>query len=68
MDLAIVNFLPIPALDGGHFMFLLIEKLRGRPLDEDAVNMVANIGFMLLIILMVLVVFNDIYALVTHKL
>ena len=68
MDLAIVNFLPIPALDGGHFMFLLIEKLRGKPLDEDAVNMVANIGFMLLIILMVLVVFNDIYALVTHKL
>ncbi len=34
MDLAIVNFLPIPALDGGHIMFLIIEKLRGKPLDE----------------------------------
>lgn len=68
MDLAIVNFLPIPALDGGHFLFLLIEKLRGRPLDEEALNMVGNIGFMLLIALMILVVFNDIYALITHKL
>ena len=67
MDLAIVNFLPIPALDGGHFLFLVIEKLRGRPLDEEKVNMVANIGFMFLIILMILVVFNDIYALITHK-
>ena len=35
LDLAIVNFLPIPALDGGHVMFLLIEKLRGKPLDEE---------------------------------
>lgn len=68
MDLAIVNFLPIPALDGGHFLFLIIEKLRGRPLDEETVNMVGNIGFSLLILLMVVVVFNDIYALVTHKL
>ncbi|MFR1671612.1 MAG: RIP metalloprotease RseP [Candidatus Gastranaerophilaceae bacterium] len=67
MDLAIVNFLPIPALDGGHFLFLIIEKLRGRPLDEDTVNLVGNIGFSLLIFLMVIVVFNDIYALVTHK-
>lgn len=67
MDLAIVNFLPIPALDGGHFLFLIIEKLRGRPLDEETVNLVGNIGFSLLIFLMVIVVFNDIYALVTHK-
>ena len=67
MDLAIVNFLPIPALDGGHFLFLIIEKLRCRPLDEETVNLVGNIGFSLLIFLMVIVVFNDIYALVTHK-
>lgn len=68
MDLAIVNFLPIPALDGGHFLFLIIEKLRRRPLDEETVNLVGNIGFSLLILLMVVVVFNDIYALITHKL
>ncbi len=68
MDLAIVNFLPIPALDGGHFLFLIIEKLRGRPIDEETVNLVGNIGFSLLILLMVVVVFNDIYALVKHQL
>jgi len=68
LDLAIVNFLPIPALDGGHVMFLLIEKLRGKPLDEETVNKIGTAGFMFLIALMILVVFNDIYALIMQKL
>ena len=68
LDLAIVNFLPIPALDGGHVLFLIIEKLRGRPLDEETVDKIGTAGFMILIALMVLVVFNDIYALITQKL
>lgn len=68
LDLAIVNFLPIPALDGGHVLFLLIEKLRGKPLDEETIDKIGTAGFMLLIALMVLVVFNDIYALLTQKL
>ena len=67
LDLALVNFLPIPALDGGHFMFLLIEQLRGKPVDEETINKVSSFFFLLLIIFMVLVVFNDIYALVKHK-
>ena len=67
LDLALVNFLPIPALDGGHFMFLLIEKLRGKPVDEETINKVSSFFFLLLIIFMILVVFNDIYALVSHK-
>lgn len=67
LDLALVNFLPIPALDGGHFMFLLIEQLRGKPLDEETINKVSSFFFLLLIIFMVLVVFNDIYALIIHK-
>ncbi len=67
LDLALVNFLPIPALDGGHFMFLIIEKLRGKPLDEETINKISSVFFLLLIIFMVLVVFNDIYALVKHK-
>ena len=67
MDLALVNFLPIPALDGGHFMFLLIEKLRGKPIDEETLNKVSSFFFILLIIFMVLVIFNDVYALVRHK-
>ncbi|MCM1010755.1 MAG: RIP metalloprotease RseP [Fusobacterium sp.] len=67
LDLAIVNFLPIPALDGGHVMFLIIEKLYGRPLDEEMVNSIATAGFMFLILLMVIVLYNDIVALAMHK-
>lgn len=67
MDLAIVNFLPIPALDGGHVMFLVIEKLRGKPLDEKIVDTIGNICFWLLIALMFFVIFNDIFGLITKK-
>jgi regulator of sigma E protease len=67
LNLALVNFLPIPALDGGHFMFLLIEKIRRKPLDEVTINKISSVFFLLLILLMVLVVFNDVYALIIHK-
>ena len=67
MNLAIINFLPFPALDGGHFMFMTIEHFRGKPIDEKIINAISNIGFALLIVLMVVVVFNDIFVLVTHK-
>lgn len=63
MDLAIVNFLPIPALDGGHIMFLFFEKLRGKPLEEKTINIIGNLFFWLLILLMTLVMFNDILML-----
>lgn len=68
MDLAIVNFLPIPALDGGHVLFLLIEKIRGRRVSDKVVEIIANVSFFILIGLMVFVIFNDIYALITQKL
>lgn len=67
LDLALVNFLPIPALDGGHFMFLIIEKLRGKPLDEETINKISSAFFLLLILFMIFIVFNDIYALIKHK-
>lgn len=67
MDLAIINFLPIPALDGGHIMFLIFEKFRGRPLDEKVVEKIGNAGFTFLIALMIFVIFNDIFALITKK-
>lgn len=68
IDLAIVNLLPIPALDGGHIMFLFIEKLRGRPVEEKTQEMFARYGFMFLIGLMMIIIFNDIFALVTDRL
>ena len=66
MNLAILNLLPIPALDGGHLMFLIIEKIIGKPLDDKIVNTISNVFFFLLIILMVFIVFNDI-VLIMHK-
>ena len=67
LNLAIMNILPIPALDGGHLLFLFIEKVRGKALDEKSIEKIANVGFYLLIILMVVIVFNDIIGLVTNK-
>lgn len=68
MDLAIVNFLPIPALDGGQLLFLIIEKIAGRKVGSKVMETIATISFFLLIALMIIVVFNDIWALVTQKL
>ncbi len=67
IDLAIINLLPIPALDGGHLMFLGLEKLLGREIDEKITEGIGRFFFLLLILLMVYVIFNDIFALVTHK-
>ena len=67
LDLAIVNFLPIPALDGGHVLFLLIEKIRGRRLDDKVVDKIGTACFMFLILLMIFVLFNDIFALITKQ-
>lgn len=64
MNLAILNILPIPALDGGHLMFLLIEKIIGKPLDEKIIEKISSIFFSLLIVLMLFVVFNDITLLI----
>jgi len=67
LNLAIINLLPIPALDGGHLLFLIIEKLCGRKLSEDKIEKISNIFFFLLLALMVLILFNDVYALVIKK-
>lgn len=67
LNLAYLNLLPIPALDGGHVIFLIIEKIMGRPLNEKTTEIIANIFFYLLILLMFFVIYNDIVALVTNK-
>ena len=64
MNLAILNILPIPALDGGHLMFLILEKIMGKPVDEKIIEVVSTVFFSLLIILMIFVVFNDITLIV----
>lgn len=59
-NLGVMNLLPIPALDGGRLVFLIVEAIRGKRIDPDKEGMVHFIGFMILIGLMVLVLFNDV--------
>lgn len=59
-NLAVMNLLPIPALDGGRLIFILIEGVRGKPLSPDKEGWVHFVGFVILMGLMVLVLFNDI--------
>ncbi|HHX58804.1 MAG TPA: RIP metalloprotease RseP [Candidatus Moranbacteria bacterium] len=59
VNLAVINFLPLPALDGGRVIFLLIEKIKGKPVDQKIEGIVHGIGFMLLMLLMLLVTVKD---------
>lgn len=59
INLAILNALPIPALDGGRFLFLVIEKFRGKPVSKRIENIIHNVGFMLLIVLVFVVTYRD---------
>lgn len=63
INLGIINILPIPALDGGRILFVLIEKLKGSPVSTKVEGYVHQIGFILLILLMLLVTLNDIIRL-----
>ncbi len=67
IDLAIINLLPIPALDGGYILFIILEKILRKPLNDEFVENISKICFLLLIVLMILIVFNDIWALITNK-
>lgn len=60
VNLGIMNLLPLPALDGGRLVFLLIEAIRGKPIPPEKEGMVHLAGMMVLMVLMVLVLFNDI--------
>jgi len=59
-SLAIFNLLPFPVLDGGHILFLALEKLRGRPLSLKAQEIITNVGISFLILLMVFIFYADI--------
>lgn len=61
MALALMNLLPIPALDGGHAVFLLIEMIKGKPLSDKFMEKAQIVGFVLLATLMVFVLGNDIF-------
>lgn len=60
LNLAVINFLPFPAMDGGRIIFLLIEKFKGSPVRRDWEAAIHNAGFFFLIALLVLVTVHDI--------
>lgn len=59
-NLGVMNLLPIPALDGGRLVFLIIEAIRGKEVNRNVEGMIHFAGFVLLMLLMVFVLFNDI--------
>jgi regulator of sigma E protease len=65
ISLGLFNLFPIPALDGGQILFLAVEALRGRPLSRRVKAAVQQVGFVLLVLLMVFAFYNDIARIVT---
>ena len=60
INLGIMNLLPLPALDGGRLLFFFLEAIRGKPVDKQKEGMVHFIGIILLMLLMLVVTWNDI--------
>lgn len=63
INVGVINLIPFPAFDGGRILFLLIEKIFKKPVPVNVENTINNVGFLLLLLLMVYVTFNDIVKL-----
>ena len=64
INLGVVNLLPLPALDGGRIVFVIIEAITGRPVNREKEGIFHFIGFLLLIALMLFITFYDIQKLI----
>ena len=60
INLAVINIIPFPALDGGRLLFVAIEAARRRAINPKVANMLNGVGFALLILLMLVVTYKDI--------
>ncbi len=67
VNLAVINLLPIPILDGGHLMFLAFEAVRGRPLSVEARIRLSQVGLVIVVALMLWANGNDVVRLVFHR-
>ena len=63
LNVGFMNLLPIPALDGGRILFLIIEKIKGSRVDSKVENIIHTVGFAFLMLLMLVITFNDIIKL-----
>ena len=64
VNVGFMNILPLPAFDGGRLLFLVIEKIKGKPVDAKIENTIHSVGMVLLMVLMVLITWNDITRLI----
>lgn len=60
VNVGFINFLPLPAFDGGRILFLIIEKIKGSPVNPKIENIIHTVGLGLLMLLMVFITYNDI--------
>lgn len=65
INVGIMNLIPFPAFDGGHILFLLIEKIRRKPVSSNVEATITGIGFICLILLMIYVTCHDVFNLFT---
>lgn len=64
INVGFINLLPIPAFDGCRALFIIIERIKGKPVDQRLENTIHTIGFFLLMALMILITYNDIIKLI----
>ena len=67
VNLGIFNLLPLPALDGGRLVFLILEAVKGKPINPKYEGLIHTVGFILLILLMLFVSINDVFKLASGK-
>jgi len=66
VNLAVINFLPFPALDGGRVLFIIVEKIKGKPVRRELEATMHYIGFALLLLLVAVVTFRDVLRIWTQ--
>ncbi len=67
INLGVLNLLPIPMLDGGHILFLGIEAVRRKPLNEKVIMIAQRVGLAMIVTLMIFAFYNDVMRLITGK-
>ncbi len=67
VNLGVLNLLPIPILDGGHILFLCIEAIRRKPIEEKVMGIAQRVGLALILLIMVFALYNDIVRIFTGK-
>ena len=60
INVGFLNLIPFPAFDGGRILFLLIEKIKGKPVNPKVENAVNTVGFAILMLLILIVTINDV--------